>query len=228
MPKERFYSPSSLIGEKEIVLADQEYHHLLHVMRMKEGEEVELVNGQGSFAKGIITHLGKKQGVITLHEAFNEDAPQKNLILYQAIPRIQRLDFIVEKGTELGMTHLYLFPGEKSERKDLTPKHLEGLKAQAIAALKQSGRLWLPTIELRPPIKQWTSLPSPTFFGDLAATTPLTPQLSSAAVCIGPESGFSFAEITHLKEIGAQGKFLHANVLRTDTAALAALVILSQ
>lgn len=226
MPKERFFTSSPLHGQAEVIISDQEYHHLLHVMRMEEGEEVELVNGQGILAKGTIQRLAKKEGVIVLKEVLETPKPQKNLILYQALPRLQRLDFIVEKGTELGMTHLYLFPGEKSERKSLAPKQIAGLQDQAIAALKQCGRLWMPVIEMIPQIEKWSPFEIPTFYGDLNAKEPLQHQTGSSAVCIGPEAGFSPAELEHLKALGGQGRLLHENILRTETAAIAALVLL--
>jgi len=227
MPKERFFCSGPLVAQTEVVLTDQELHHLFHVMRMEEGEEVELVNGEGILAKGFIRALKKKEAQISLESITQAEKPATQLILYQAIPRIQRLDFIVEKGTELGMTHLYLFPGEKSERKDLTPKQLQGLVEQAIAALKQCGRLWVPTITLLSPIPSWSTLAPSTFIADLHATEHLRPQNHSSAICIGPEAGFSDRELAHLKHLGALPRLLHANILRTDTAALAALTILS-
>lgn len=228
MPKERFFSPIPLINQAEVVLSEQEFHHLRHVMRMEEGEEVEIVNGQGVLAKGVIASIRKKEAHIELQTVNYTEKPVNTLILYQALPRIQRLDFIVEKGTELGMTHLYLFPGDKSERKGLTDKQLQGLKEQAISALKQCGRLFLPEIAWFGPIQSWPKFERNTYFGDLESEEYLKPGQGSVAFCVGPESGFSKNEIEALQQLGAEGRRLHPNILRTDTAAIAALAILTQ
>lgn len=163
-----------------------------------------------------------------------EAPPPYRLILAQAIPRTNRLEFILEKGTELGMTEIWLFASARSERRNFSEHQEARLKNITIAALKQCGRLFLPTIVMLPQIKDWPKLPYPAFFGD---TQPSAPILASAfqkhdgcqevLFCIGPESGFTPEETTLLQTHGANGVKLHPNILRTDTAALAALSLLS-
>lgn len=234
MPVERFYSNSDLLQGSSLSLEGTEFHHLVHVIRMQEGETVELVNGRGFLASAQISQITKKYALLTITNVFFEPAPSYEVILAQAIPRMNRLDFILEKGTELGMTQLWLFPGMKGERRQLTDAQIERMHAVMIAAMKQSGRLYCPQILLKSPLNQWPQPEYKGFFGDVDRSAPIfehvfKKQKPSVGVVlyIGPESGFSVEEVTKLKEWNTAGVKLHQNILRTDTAALASLALVN-
>lgn len=228
MPHDRFYRNASFHEGMELTLDKEEAHHL-KVMRLKPGETIELINGKGDLAKAtLLNHTLRIDSVV--HEP---EAPFQ-IILAQSIPRFSRLDAILEKGTELGMTALWLFPGEKSEKTVFSTHQKERMEKILIAALKQCGRLYLPQLEIFPSIQKWTSLPYPTFFGELNEKAPSfsslwkkSPPEKGAIFVIGPESGLTEAEEQHLKSLHAQGVTLHKNILRTDTAPLAALVLMN-
>lgn len=237
MPAERYFAPSPLVKGESLAIQGQEFHHLLHVMRTKVGDSVEVVNGQGGFALANVERIEKKQAVLVLQEVKHYPKPPFEVILAQAIPKINRLDFIVEKGTELGMTQLWLFPSQRSERKEISDHQLERLQGMTIAAMKQCGSFYLPSIQLKPSLQAWESnkLPYEACFGDV------DPQALSFATLlenvkpangmiffIGPESGLSYEEETQLKAFGVQGVKLHEHILRTDTAALVALSAITQ
>ena len=128
------------------------------------------------------------------------------------------------------MTQIWLFPGEQSERKQLSENQLERVKGILIAAMKQCGALWLPQLVEKPRLRDWPAFPYPAFFGDIS---PAAPYLSESwkrdkpkdgvLFLVGPESGFSTKEEDCLLRLEAQGVKLHSHILRTDTAALAAL-----
>jgi len=224
----------------QIALIDGEYHHLLNVMRGKVGDSIILVDGRGSMAEGKVLALEKKRGIIEVISV-KKQKPEPSFALIQALPRINRLDFIVEKATELGVGVIYLFPGDTSERKLLTPQQLERLQNITIAAMKQCERLYLPKIIVLPAMLKWKNeeiLPQvPLFFGDLnpeakpfliALQSHFNSSFEGAAFCTGPESGFSTNEELLLKNMHAIGVNLHTNVLRTDTASLAAMALMAQ
>ena len=155
--------------------------------------------------------------------------------LFLLKPFQEYIGWILEKGTELGLTEFWLFPGHHSERKTLTEHQLQRLRALTIAAMKQCGRLYLPTITLKPPLSEWESPHPPAFFGDLSPDAPplfnawqQNPRQDEVLFFIGPESGFSKEEESTLRHFDATGVKLHQNILRTDTAALAALTLISQ
>lgn len=235
MPADRFYVKSPLADGQRIRIEGTEFHHLAHVMRGVAGDPVEIVNGCGLLAEGTVHAIEKKYATVDISKVVEQQsAPVHQVILAQAIPRSNRLDFILEKGTELGMTQLWLFPGAHSERKTVSDNQIERMESVIIAAMKQSGRLDLPLLKVLPELKKWPPLPYPAFFGDLSPSAPSfekcwkanTPK-EGTIIFIGPESGFNEPETAILRTLGAQGVKLHQNVLRTDTAAIAALALIS-
>lgn len=233
MPAERFYVDDPLVQGTEVSLDEVESHHLIHVVRGTVGENVELVNGWGTLAQAKILICQKRKARLVITSSHFESPPQTEIILAQAIPRPTRLDFIVEKGTELGMTQLWLFPGIQGERATLTAHQIERCHQQARSAMKQCGRRYLPTITLKPPLAQWEpNIPHISLFGSLDPEAPKV-ELPTEALkkgilfYIGPESGFARQEIESLENRGARGVKLHPHILRTDTAALTALSIIS-
>jgi 16S rRNA (uracil1498-N3)-methyltransferase len=231
MPADRFFIASPLPLGQEVILEDSEFHHLIHVMRLKVDEMIELVNGQGSLAHARIKQITKKQALLSIENVHHQLSIGKELILAQAMPRINRLDFIIEKGTELGATQFWLFPGSHSERKMLTEHQLERFENLSIASMKQCGRLFLPKIEVKPALEKWKKLDMPSYFGDVRETAPsfhkALKRSESALFFIGPEAGFNDKEVELLLKLGAEGVKLHDNILRTDTAALVALCLMS-
>lgn len=232
MPAERYFFEQAFSLDSVIALEGQEFHHLTHVMRNREGDVVELVNGQGLLAKATIDRIEKKKSFLKVIEIVRADKDSFSLILAQGIPRSNRLDFILEKGTELGMSELWLFSASHSEKKEFSEHQLERMKGVLIAAMKQCGRLFLPTIKMVSPLDKWEKPSHVCFFGD---TTPNAPCFAEAwkkqspkngvIVVIGPESGFNTREVERLKQLEAVGVSLHKNILRTDTAALVALTL---
>ncbi len=235
MPKERYFVPQELILHKDISLEGTEMHHLVTVMRSRIGDVAELVNGRGACAQAKIVNVEKRRVTLNIEDLFISEKSTTEIILAQAIPKLNRLDFIIEKGTELGMTQIWLFPSERGEKKELSPTQLERLHHLSVAAMKQCGRLFLPLIKELPPLSKWqpAANPHPLYFGSLDPQAPLLletlAQSSSlnAIFCVGPESGFSPNEEKALIGIGAIGTKLNNHILRTETAAIAALVLMT-
>lgn len=233
MPDDRFFVSEHFSVKTKTLLKDQELHHLLHVMRVRVGENIELVNGKGQLAQGILEKVEKQQAHVAVQNVISEATPTTSLILAQALPRLPRLEYILEKATELGVTDLWLFPAEHSERKELSATQLQRLHQILISSIKQCGRLHLPKITLKPPLFAWQPLQN-AFYGDTRPeASPLIQAFTRTvpAECIwivGPEKGFSSKETDFLASaIGAEGVSLHSNTLRVDTAAITGLSILS-
>ncbi|MES2199950.1 MAG: RsmE family RNA methyltransferase [Chlamydiota bacterium] len=236
MPVERFYLEGELNQGDDVSLKNEEFHHLAHVIRVKEGEVIELVNGKGSLATAKIKKITRHLAEVTILSSEQAPPLSYELILAQAIPRQPRLEYILEKSVELGVTKIWLFPGELSEKKILAPSHLERAHHIITSAMKQCGRLFAPELVLAPSLFSWDpkSLPKASFFGDthpdarsfLNCLTAEKP--SSLCVVIGPEKGFNPKETTWMKNtLHIQGVHLHPNILRTDTAAICSLSLAS-
>lgn len=235
MPIDRYYIPHDIQKGQSVRLEGQEFHHLAHVTRIKTGEMIELVNGCGILANASVESISKKYADLLVADVSSHPALNNEIILVQAIPRQNRLDFIIEKGTELGMTQIWLFPGQRSERRKFSESQLEHMQAITIAAMKQCGRLYLPKIVAKPSLLQWDDAPlGQIFFGDVSPNAPLLQEIwkgdleNQVLFVIGPESGFSGEEEKKLHDFDAKGVKLHPNILRTDTAALVALSLLAQ
>lgn len=231
MPIERYYLQEPLEVNENKVLRGAEFHHLSRVMRARPGDKVEIINGRGVLAQATVRELSKEKALLCIDALEISPSVKIPIILAQAFPKPNRLDFILEKGTELGVNEFWLFPGLLSQKKDFSVNQLERVRTVTIAAMKQCGRLTLPEVKILPELKDWPSLEGTLFFGDLDVNAPLFcdawPKdtfLSSPIVFfVGPESGWSDGEVKELKSRQATGVKLHENILRTDTASLVAV-----
>ncbi|SCA63292.1 hypothetical protein SCG7086_AO_00010 [Chlamydiales bacterium SCGC AG-110-P3] len=233
MPAERYYHSSPFAPGGEITLETNEARHLVSVMRGNPGDCVELFDGRGHLAQGQVSTIHKKRGVtIEIQSVSFEALPVRTMTLYQAIPRSNRLDTILEKTTELGVTTIILFPGARSERSNLAPNQQARAQKVVVAAAKQCGRLWLPRIELAGPIGSWDPMDGDIFFGDIDASAPRLRNIEidkerPVGLVVGPESGLTHEEEKVLRASGAIGVSLNHNILRTDTAAIVGVALLA-
>jgi len=235
VPAERYYIDQALAISSLHSLKGNEFHHMARVMRSKAGDIVELVNGKGQLALAGIEAMQKEQALLRIDELTEESPGRQLLILAQALPKPDRLAFILEKGTELGVDAFWLFPGQLSHQKQIFPHQTERAHALLVAAMKQCGRLFLPSLELKGPLKEWPQPSGRLLFGDL---DPAAPWLGSQQAALplgsqpvifftGPESGWSIDETALLKKMGSKGVRLNEHILRTDTASIAALAMIS-
>ncbi len=223
MPADRFFVAAPL--KNNLILEGEEFHHLAKVMRIRLGETIEIVNGQGEFAEAEVLSLNKKSCELKIVSHKKVPPPEQILILALALTRPASLEWTLEKATELGATEILLFPGERGEKKDLSKSQIHRLETILINALKQCGRLYLPKIVLKPPLEQWQIPSGSLFFGDLSTPVPLKGPFDKTVVFfIGPEKGFSPAETLVLREkFKAHPISLHENTLRAETAAITVL-----
>lgn len=221
MPSDRFF-----VSDIHNPLLNAEELRHLKVMRIRDGEIFELVDGKGHLATG-----HKIQDKIII-DTIETTPPPHPAIIAQAFPKINRLDVILEKGCELGMTELILFPGENSEKFDLSPNQLKRAETILISAMKQSGRLFLPKLTIAQPLYKWEKPSLPSFFGDTDPSAPffldlLSKPLKGALFFVGPEKGFTPEEREILQKMGVKGVKLSPYILRTETAPLAALTLIN-
>ncbi len=220
MPENRFFL-NAPFHKGSVKLDGEEFHHL-KVMRGNVGDLIELVNGQNQLAHAKITSLEKNSATLEMQSITNGSPPPRQIILALAYLRPKNLDLVIEKGTELGATAFWLFPGERSEKESLSANQSQRLHTLTISALKQCGRLDLPQIVEMPPLAKWTQMPpGELFFGDLHSQAPFHSS-GDVTIFIGPEKGFSSKEEQWLKQ-RAKGIKLNPHILRAETAALCAL-----
>jgi len=225
MPFDRFYCAGELKGK--VLLHGQELHHLQHVMRIVVGEEVELVNGNGTLAHARVSAFKKEAVELEVTHTSHEPRPARTVSLAVPLMRPAKLELVLEKGTELGADAFVLYPADGSEKSDLSANALERLRYVTVSALKQSGRLYLPSIAVVRELDEVVAREGTLWFGDTRPEAPwLQPQPEKQVTLItGPEKGFSEREVA-LLEKKAQGVRLSPNILRAETAPMAGLAIL--
>ncbi|MBM3193782.1 MAG: 16S rRNA (uracil(1498)-N(3))-methyltransferase [Chlamydiae bacterium] len=215
----RFYTDKDLVIDTYIELDRDELHHLKKVLRVRPKEKIEIVNGNGELA------IGYYEDTIKVLSVDSQATPQKTLSLIQAIPEKSHLEFILEKGTEIGITDFIFFPAEKSKIKEISDSFLLRMKKITISAMKQCKRLYLPTISILK-IDDLKELSYPLYIGDPNGKKFLPPS-ESAGFIIGPESGFSKKELNFLKtECMATSTTLSSNILRAETASIVAAYLI--
>lgn len=232
MPAERFFLACPYELNAQVTIEGEEFHHMVKVMRNQVGDKIELVNGKNQLALGEIVSISKREAELHIL-SLSEKKPSSSCILAQALLRASKLEWIIEKAVELNVKEIRLFPSINSEKDELKESQMERLLHLAQAALKQCGRLDLPSITLVPPIEAWSQEGVPCFFGDtdpeapsLIELLPTLKQSSSSVIVIGPEKGLHSKEIEKLRSLNFKGISIASNTLRTETAAIAACALL--
>ncbi|MCI0499521.1 MAG: 16S rRNA (uracil(1498)-N(3))-methyltransferase [Planctomycetales bacterium] len=215
----------------ESALDPSESNHLSRVLRVQPGTPVELFDGKGTLAEGIVGHISPKQVIVrtqTIHRSSQAEAGR--IVLAVSFAKGQRFDWLVEKCTELGADHIAAVVFERTVKlgKDTALPRLEKI---AMAAAKQCGRLFLPILSGPAKLKETLDSLTPSypraalFFGDpqgqpINGMQSVFPQ-RDALMLVGPEGGLTDAEIQWLGDAGALPVCLNPNILRVETAAMA-------
>lgn len=222
-----YVRPNAIQGDLATLEAD-EARHASTVLRMRSGDDAFLVDGMGTAYRGTITAINAKRVTVALHTRLSNyhEPPQRVILAFGLIKNRQRLEWIIEKGTELGVHSFQPLLTTRSERDRI---RIDRLDAIALAAMKQSGRCLLPTIAqplalsdlvaAYPAVERW-------LLAHESATEPFdapAAPIGTIGVIIGPEGGFTPTEIEALERENIQPKRLGPTRLRAETAALAAL-----
>lgn len=231
----RFFSPVDLYEHAELLLPEPVAHHLLRVLRSDIGTRFFLFNGKGGAYEAELIEADKKSARARLL-SFQPDDHESGLHTHlgQVMSRGERMDYAIQKATELGVTEITPLLSERCELKlrgeERADKKLEHWRRVAIAACEQSGRNRLPTLHEPRALEDWLAATeadcrlvlAPAVQGGLPAH--ITPQ--RVALLIGPEGGLSEREIAAACAQGFQPWQLGPRVMRTETAPVAALAVL--
>lgn len=227
----RIFTLQPLSLNQRIELEEAPSHHLSKVLRMQAGRELVLFNGQGGEYTAVIEAVAKKS-VSVLPTDFREDNRQSPLQLELAIgiSRGERMDWVLQKATELGVSKITPLLTERTEIKlggERTDKKLLHWQQTIISACEQCQRNLLP--ELNEPVlfEQWlTSVSSELRFvlhHRDSQTLPAQATPQSVTLLIGPEGGLSEREIQLAAKNNFSALTLGPRVLRTETAPVAAI-----
>jgi len=230
----RIYTEQSLASDAHVTLEKRPSHHLANVLRLGIDDTITLFNGRGAEYSGVITALGKKAvSVETGEKQQNTCESPLAIHLGVAISRGERMDWVIQKATELGVAAVSPLFSERVEVKlssDRAEKKLRHWEEIAISACEQCGRNTLPFLSPPQTIKDWlTNTEAARKFvlhHKASQRREGKDAPSSIALLVGPEGGLSATEIEQAENNGYVALSLGPRVLRTETAPLAALAIL--
>ena len=233
MSSSRFFLKTEITNSALLEISGEEGRQLVNVLRCKKGDIFKVFNGSGceytvkaeTFKKDIVT-------VKVINVSYPETEPSISLILCQAIPKGQKMDYIVQKATEIGVTEILPLITERS-LKEMSLKKLQRLNKITKEAIEQSGRL--KPVSVNPPLtfeqvlKIMKNDDRGIVFSSYEENTPLKLLLKTKEfkgrifVFIGPEGGFTEEELRLTKKYNLQIASLGPRIFRTETAGLAAL-----
>lgn len=222
-----FFYPTISNQTKTALLSEEESKHCIRVLRLRNGNLLTLINGRGdSFEAKIISDNPKKCEVEILNHTHHAQALRPIHIAMAPTKNMDRMEWFMEKATELGLTKLSLLKCQFSERKIINTERLQKI---AIAAMKQSQRYYLPIIEEQVSFGEFIHA-NPA--GSIAHCYdhPKSEQkesILSGPILIGPEGDFSPDEVASAERAGYRSIRLGDYRLRTETAALSAVFRLS-
>ena len=232
-PATRLYIPQRLASGAQVELAASQAHRLRHVLRLGLGAAVAGFNERDGEWLCRLGAVGRDKAALTAIELLRPALAEPDLWLMFAPLKRSRLDWLVEKATELGAAALLPVWTRRTQPERVNQ---ERLRALAIAAAEQSGRLSVPEIAALAPLDQvlagWPAERRLVLCDESGAGMPIAaalaefPAAAPAALFVGPEGGFTDTELDALGKLPIVTRVgLGSRVLRAETAALAALAV---
>jgi 16S rRNA (uracil1498-N3)-methyltransferase len=231
----RIYTSKTITPHTDVTLDAQATNHVASVLRMQTGEHIFLFNGEGGYFEATLTHIVKKQVTVHIRDhRLSENESPLRIHIGQSLSRGERMDYAIQKSSEMGVTEITPLFTTRSEVKldaERSAKRQQHWQQIAISACEQCGRNKIPIINAPITLSD--------FIANVAADVKLVlhhesssqlrdlPKPTSVALLIGPEGGLTEEEITQATQYGFAATQLGPRVLRTETAPVTALSVLN-
>lgn len=241
----RLYVPLPLIAGDHLDLPEDAAHHWVRVLRARAGERVQVFDGQGHEAEAELVEVTKRGAQVLIHRVSRPLVePILQTHLGQVMSRGERMDYALQKATELGVSEITPLVSERCELRlrgdDRADKKLSHWQRIIISACEQSGRTRLPILHAPMTLADWQASVLADQRWVLAPVTPTAVTSADSqpvalagdnkprtiAILVGPEGGLTEAEITAAQRLGFKPWQLGPRILRTETAPIAALTLL--
>jgi len=241
MSSRRFMIKSCSISNGSAALDGDLFRHIVRVLRLSPGDPLTLVDEQGSEHDGVIDHIARELVTVKITRSSYEPIQEGHglrITVCQALPKGEKIDLILQKGTELGAYDFWLFGGSRSVarvREEQREVKLERWNRIAAEAARQCGRRTVPAVRWYPAAADaaeaathdlrlilWEDEHTRRLKETLAGIT----APGSVIVSIGPEGGFDPRETDLFVRHGFLSVSLGSRILRTETAAIAIVAIL--
>ncbi len=234
----RFFLRTGAGRGETLVLDEGDSHHAARVLRIGEGDPVEILDGGGRILRGRVVEVGKRATRVEVLAVRNVSAPPR-VGLAASLIKGKAMDFLVQKATELGVARLHPLSTERSVvrvTEDEGPARVADWTRTAVEACKQCGNPWLPEIEAPATLAVFlkgrgagillvASLRSDALPVRRALAGTAAPA-GGVTLVLGPEGDFSPDEEEALRAAGARPVSLGPLVLRAETAAIAGLAVI--
>jgi 16S rRNA (uracil1498-N3)-methyltransferase len=241
----RFYLPTAQVQDPTLFLTGGEAHHACHVLRVRRGGPVVVLDGVGHEFFCEVRDCDRDKVCLKVNRVQTQAAPLRRVTLLQALPKGKLIEAIIQKATELGASRIVPLLTERVvvqlHDQDVARK-ASRLQSVAIEAIKQCGSSWLPEVEAPQTPEQFLarpeacelaliaslqagSRPARECFRAFQAEHGRNPH--SVAVWIGPEGDFTPSEMQTIEAHGVRPITLGQLVLRTETAAIYCLSIIN-
>jgi 16S rRNA (uracil1498-N3)-methyltransferase len=229
-------SPAALASDDEVEVEGAAYRHLFRVRRLRCGDRVRLVDGEGRARFSVVAEVGRTRAALCLAEPAPSGEPDVHLTVAAGALRPERASWLVEKTTEVGVSSILWYHSERS-RRTYGSGTLDRLERVARAAVQQCGRSRIPAIE---GMVEWSGVLERVAGCDALLLDPpadasggggsvLARRASRLLLVVGPEGGFTTEERSELGRRGARAWSLGPRTLRVESAAVvgSALLLLS-
>lgn len=234
MPLPFFYTDPISPSDNIVVLNEENSKHIVQVLRMQIGKQIKLADGLGNIFLAEITDAHKKKCTVKIMERTKHEAPaNKVCIAVSPVKNNSRLEWFLEKATEIGVSEIVLLLCERTEKQNIRMDRMKGI---LISAMLQSQQAWLPILE-EP--KKYTVFIKEVKSGNkfiahceeenkqsLKSSISTFQPFNSSTIFIGPEGDFTPQEIALAVENNFTPVALGDTRLRTETAALVAATLL--
>lgn len=228
-----FYISNFDSSQKEIVLDEDTSRHVVQVLRMKEGEKLNLTDGKGNLITAEISDSHKKHcSVSILDSRFTPHVSRKITVAISLLKNTNRFEWFLEKATEIGVSEIVPLICERTEKEKFRFERLNGI---CISAMLQSQQSWLPVLHEPQPfnnlvVEQFENTQKLIAYCDDSLKDQLTNKLinqsTSSLILIGPEGDFTPSEI----QLALKNNFIPVSLgetrLRTETAGIVAASLL--
>jgi 16S rRNA (uracil1498-N3)-methyltransferase len=233
--RHRFFAAE--LDAETVCLSPAEAHHAADVLRLSPGDQVELFDGAGTVARGTLERLDRKHALVRVRQRRTMPSrPEPVVELAFAVPKGKRLDWLLEKATELGVARLAPLVLQRSVAAPAATQHArDRWRGVCIAAAKQSGANFLPEIAGPSSLPEFlaAAIGEVRLVGDADRGAALPAALGAwspgkaITILIGPEGGLTEAERAAAKAAGFAPARLGETVLRVETAAVSVLAVVN-
>ncbi len=234
----KFFVDKNQITENSAKITGSDVGHIARVLRMEPGDELLLCDCEGYDYDAVIESVSKDEVDVKILQSYPcQNEPETEVTLFQGLPKQGKMELIIEKCTELGITTIVPVQMTRSVvklSKDQAEKKVERWQKTAREAAKQCGRGRIPKVTMPVTINELAEGDLPEFLlfpyeAERASSVreALTGnKAKTAGIFIGPEGGFDSEEASRLQALGAHTVTLGPRILRTETAGLCALSVL--